>query len=728
MTYGKEETSFYRFFSSWLSYPDLSMVVHEAVMSSQSNGPPDVILMSKLKAIKASLKTWLVGIKEQEGKQLGDLVDFCNNMDIVAENRVLSDLEVDVWSKKRSDLMSLEARRRQDLIQKSRIRWALEGDENTSFFHGYYKANLAKCRINGLTIGGQWTSNPTIIKKEALGFFRSKFRSTGLPRPSMCCFNIRKLVQLESEALVMPFTKEEVKSAVWMCGGDKAPGPDGFNFAFIKKFWGVLEEDFFATLSRFHSTGTISKGCGSSFIHLVPKVADPSSLRDYRPISLIGCISKVISKVLANRIKPVMDSIISESQMAFLSDRFILDGPLIINEVISWAKKNKKPSFIFKIDFEKAFDTLEWSFLDSVMDQMGFPSTWRGWVFGVLKSARASVLVNGSPTWEFQCSRGVRQGDPLSPFLFLIAIEAFNCMMERAALIGTFHGISLPRNGPKLTHLLFADDAIILGEWTKTNVKILARLLRVFHLSSGLKVNHAKCNFIGLNIDDNDVGLSSQVLHCQAGSLPFYYLGVEVGSNMKRIKSWKSVVDVFENRLSLWKAKHLSIGGRLVLIKSVLDSLPIYYFSIYKAPKKVLAKLESIRMNFLWGGSLNKSKIHWVRREQVTKSKDNGGLGLDPLENINLSLLAKWIWRYKVDTSKLWRRVIQGIHGGRANSMLVPHRKSLVGAWSSIANLEIHLLKMQVNLHHYLKASSNNDSGWCWDGDSTGIFSTKSMR
>ncbi|KAK9060718.1 hypothetical protein SSX86_021424 [Deinandra increscens subsp. villosa] len=188
----------------------------------------------------------------------------------------------------------------------------------------------------------------------------------------------------------------------------------------------------------------------------------------------------------------VVGSIISENQLAFIANRNITDGPLIVNEIISWCKRVKYKALIVKLDFEKAYDTVDWDFLLSVLDQMNFPERWVLWVKGVLVSSRASVLVNGSPTKEFQFSRGLRQGDPLSPFQFLVVMEGFSWLFERAGRVGVFSGLPIPNGGPMISNLLFADDALIMGKWSEENVKNLSRLLRAFYLVSGLKVNLKK--------------------------------------------------------------------------------------------------------------------------------------------------------------------------------------------------------------------------------------------
>ncbi|KAJ0877945.1 putative RNA-directed DNA polymerase [Helianthus annuus] len=255
------------------------------------------------------------------------------------------------------------------------------------------------------------------------------------------------------------------------------------------------------------------------------------TLSDFKPISLIGVVNKIISKVLANRIKGVIKSVVSNEQSAFVSDRNIVDGPLVINELVGWAKRTKRSIFVFKADIEKAYDTLNWKFLITILTHMGFPLKWRNWVMGILFAGRGSVLVNGSPTGEFQYKRGLRQGDPLSPFLFIVAMEALHNMMKKARSANLFSGVKLQGNGPHISHMLFADESIFVGEWNEDNVKNLKRILRIIYLISGLKVN-PKNGVCRLETEVNDM---ASIFKCRACKFPFIYLGLKVGANMNRI-------------------------------------------------------------------------------------------------------------------------------------------------------------------------------------------------
>ena len=282
-------------------------------------------------------------------------------------------------------------------------------------------------------------------------------------------------------------------------------------------------------VKHFEIEGEIPRGCNSSFITLISKIKDPLHIKDYRPISLIGCQYKVIAKVLANRLFKVVNSVVSEVQTAYIKGRQIIDGPLMVNEIISWATKRQQKLFILKVDFEKAFDSLDWKFLDHVMEQMGFSDKWRKWISGCLDSGFSSVLVNGSPTKEFKIQKGLRQGDPLSPFLFIIAAEALHISLQVAKERNIFEGVEVGHNKIDISHLQFVDDALIMGKWSLENVKNLCRILRCFQMASGLKVNFIKSKFFGIGVNNLEVQNFVSTLKLQSSTLPCTYLGLPIG-------------------------------------------------------------------------------------------------------------------------------------------------------------------------------------------------------
>ncbi|GAU28621.1 hypothetical protein TSUD_55650 [Trifolium subterraneum] len=270
---------------------------------------------------------------------------------------------------------------------------------------------------------------------------------------------------------------------------------------------------------------------------------------------------------------------------AFVRDRQILDGILIANEVVDEARRAKKELMLFKVDFEKAYDSVDWGYLDAVMRRMGFPTLWRKWIKECVCTATASVLVNGSPTDEFPIERGLRQGDPLSPFLFLLAVEGLHVLMEALEEHNLFTGYRVGNSAPiSVSHLQFADDTLLMGTKCWANVRALWAVLVLFETMSGLKVNFNKSMLVGVNISDSWLGEAASALGCRVGKIPFLYLGLPIGGDPRRLSFWEPVLTRLKRRLSGWKSRFLSFGGRLVLLKSVLTSLPVYALSFFKAP------------------------------------------------------------------------------------------------------------------------------------------------
>ncbi|KAJ0535080.1 putative RNA-directed DNA polymerase [Helianthus annuus] len=708
----------FRFFNSWFEYNGFLDFVLQQCGEFSFSGPGDLALAIKLRWLKNKIKAWLKMEKARKEGIYSDKKSRLASIERLAEERLLLDGELAERADCRNYMAEFDRITQLDLRQKSRSKWAIDGDENSAYFHHIINSNISSNRLNGLMIDGVWVTNPLLMKNSLFEFFASQFTEPMPVRPVLSCPNLASISDEESSCLECPFTLEEIKAAVWDCDGDRAPGPDGFNFKFIKRCWSGFREDLLKLFNKFYEDGSLNQCCSSSFIALIPKIKDPVGPSDFRPISLIGVINKVISKVLVNRLKKVVGGLISEEQSAFLAGRNIMDGPMVLNEVFSWLKKSRRRGMFFKVDISKAYDSVNWKFLDSIMSQMNFPRRWRAWVMATLYSAKASVLVNGSPTREFLCSRGLRQGDPLSPFLFVIVMEALSKIMEKAVSLGLFNGLKVTNNGPILSHLLYADDAMFVGEWSVSSINNLKRILRCFYLVSGLKVNLAKCSIFGVGVNEEDVQNMAQLLNCKQGTFPFKHLGLMVGANMNLARNWKPVIELFRNRLSIWKAKTLSYGGRITLIKSVLNALPTYYLSLFKAPVKVLDVLDKIRRVFFWGGSEEKAKMNWVAWEKTIAPIEFGGLGFGSLRDANLAMLAKWWWRFKTEKKSLWRRVVWSIHHNSRAWKDIPVKVSVAGPWKNMYSIWQPLLSANIDLKSAFSAVVGDGKNTCFWLDS----------
>ncbi|GJW40926.1 RNA-directed DNA polymerase, eukaryota [Tanacetum coccineum] len=351
------------------------------------------------------------------------------------------------------DIKLLEVK---DLVQKSKIKWAIEGDENSKFFHGIINKKRSQLSIRGVFVEGTWCTDPSIVKEAFKNHFEVRFQQP--------CHDRLKFMLLLLSVLLF-----------------------GSGVGWIGQYRGTKFVGLFGTVAR---------------------------------ISLLA--------------------------------------PMVI-----------------RLNFLESIGVL--------------------WIRGTFTSSMASILVNGSPTSEFPFCCGLKQGDPLAPYLFILIMESLHISFSRV-------------------------------------------------------------------VDD---GLRRNRIGCAVLNTPFRYLGVTVGECMSRKSAWVGLVNKLQARLSKWKVKTLSIGGRLTLLKSVLGASPIYYMSIFKVPKGVLKTMESIRSKFFNGVDSSDRKISWVAWDNVLASKLNGGLGVSSFFALNRALLLKWVWRFISGDGSLWCKVIQAIYGSK---------------------------------------------------------------
>ncbi|GJX56691.1 putative RNA-directed DNA polymerase, eukaryota, reverse transcriptase zinc-binding domain protein, partial [Tanacetum coccineum] len=412
----------------------------------------------------------------------------------------------------------------------------------------------------------------------------------------------------------------------------------------------------------------------------------------------------LVSIDLQNKI----DFLDSKAEITPLTTTKIDSRTAYVKSLADMEYRNKKRLMLFKVDFEKAFDSLSWNFLLSIMEQIGFSSKWRNWILSCLNSSFALVLINGSPTMEFKLERGLRQGDPLSPFLFIIAVEALNIVILKAINRNIFYGFKVGKDKVYISHLQFADDALFLGGWSLSNAKNFSRILTCFHLAFGLKVNFNKSKLFGIGVSSLEVNSFASSIGCLASHLPRSYLGLPIGAKMSRCTNWKPLVERFQKRLSKWKANTFSFGGHLTLIRSVLGSLGVYYFSIFKATKKVFSKLESIRRKFFWGDFSDVKKISWIAWEKVLSPRNKGGIGIGRLSTSNHSLLAKWWWRFRTEEHALWCKVIRSIHGVSGGLIEDSNTSTSSGLWLRIMKLKTDLNLIGIDLPMLFKKKVGN--------------------
>ncbi|RVW91675.1 LINE-1 reverse transcriptase-like [Vitis vinifera] len=563
---GEEGPVPFRFENMWLQEEGFKDLLGGWWQGLRFSGSFSFILAEKLKALKVILKSWNKEVFGKVGvnKKLAlDKVDFWDNQE---KGRVLS-------------MEELEARK--------------EAKEN---FEKWVLMEEISWRQKSREVNGTWLTEEQEIKGGVVGAFKNLLTDPGEWHPSMDGLAFNRIDGEEAARLEEAFIEEEVFSALSDMNGDKAPGPDGFSLSFWQFNWEFVKVEVMGFFKEFHERGRFVRSLNSTFLVLIPKKAGAEDLRDFRQISLVGGLYKLLAKVLANRLKKVMGKVVSLAQNAFVEGRQILDAALIANEAIDSMLKSKENGVLCKLDIEKAYDHLNWNFLLSVLRRMGFGER------GLLQQIK-----------------GLRQGDPLSPYLFVIGMEAFSRLIHRAMRGGFLSGCKINGrrgDGTLVSHLLFADDTLVFCDSSQDQMTYLSWLLMWFEALSGLRINLDKSEILPVGRVEN-LELLALEIGCKVGRLPTSYLGIPLGANHKSVAVWDGVE---ERAISL--------------------------------------RLEKIQRDFLWGGGALEKKPHLVKWDTVCLDKSKGGLGVRRLSILNRALLCKWNWCFANERDNLWRRVI----------------------------------------------------------------------
>ena len=404
--------------------------------------------------------------------------------------------------------------------------------------------------------------------------------------------------------MVRPFTVEEVQAALAGLNGECSPGLDGLPVLFYKEFWTLVKGDVMATLEELRSPEANMEKINKSYLFMLPKRQGAESVNDYRSISLSNSIYLIMANVLANRLREVIGALIGPFQYAFIQGRQLPDSFVMAGEILAAWKVQGTKGFMWKVDFAKAYDSLDWQFLWAVLRKRGFPEEWVRWMKRCVTSQSFSVLVNERPTGGWiRPQRGIRQGCSLAPMLFILASDVLYSSASQACARGSLEGFQTHSQPLGIPLLQYVDDTLFFMEGSVKEAKNLSALLDVFADCSGLRLNREKSEFTGFGLSHDEESQCLRALGTLLGTLPIRYLGLPLSTGQIRGTDWQSVIGKVEQRLEGWKANVLSKGGRLVLLKSVLSAIPTFYLAVFKIPASIEQQLSGLMQRFFWKGS-----------------------------------------------------------------------------------------------------------------------------
>ena len=425
-----------------------------------------------------------------------------------------------------------------------------------------------------------------------------------------------------------------------------------------------------------------------TYICLIPKTKNPQKITDFRPISLCNVMYRILAKVLANRLKKILPEVVNKSQSAFVPRRLITDNVLVAFELmyhINQKRKGKDGQMAIKLDMSKAFDRVEWECLARIMQKLGFHDRWISIIMMCISTVSYSVLINGKPKGEIIPSRGIRQGDPLSPFLFLLCAKGLSAMLQKEERLGSIKGISICRGAPHISHLFFANDSIIFCRANMGDCRRIWDVLQNYGAASGQKINKDKTS---LFFSKNTIASVQAEIKCLFGAQVIKqhdrYLGLPSLIGRGKKKAFNRIKDQLSRKLAGWKGKLLSAAGKEILIKAVAQATPTYTMSCFKLLDSLCKDLSSLVSKFWWGQKSDERKIPWVSWDKLCKSKNEGGMGFRDLKAFNLALLAKQGWRLLQNTNSLFHHVFQAKYFAGRSFLDAQIGKRPSYAWRSI--------------------------------------------
>eukprot|EP00253_Pinus_taeda_P036043 PITA_36043 len=581
-------------------------------------------LQSKLKHIKSKIKHWNIMefgniYKEKsilEGK-LKNIHKSWTSGNITEDSKELEKELMTQWQHRSLQEETLWK-------QKSRVQWLKEGEQNTKFFHrstlDYRNANKI---LNLKNEAGDTLHNHREIFSLLTEHFKHIAQETHADRAeaiNTLTQSIPKVVTNDQNlTLLKEISMEEVEEAVKSMPNDKAPGLDGFTINFYKACWPTIKSEIWEVVEDSRRSGTILKSLNSTFLALIPKEENAHTPEKFRPIALCNVIYKIISKVIENRLKPILPNLISEEQSGYVEGRQIQDNILLAQEMVHTLQTRKKVGMVMQLDLSKAFDKVNWNYLEAILTAFGFDQQWINWILALIKSSSFSILVNGSPSETFIPSRGIRQGDPLSPFLFVILMEGVSRLIHKAKEEGNLRGLHPLQSIPATTHQQFMDDTLLHGTPTVKEALAFKSILILFNKASGMEINHAKSKIFFFNTHLAIQKHLSSILGFKRGNLPSKYLGAPLTSKPWQKHHWESTLAKLENKCRHWTHRALNFAGRLVLTKAILQAIPHYMLSILPTPQVGgLNLIDPLTSNItcgakLWWRWLKEPHLPWAR-------------------------------------------------------------------------------------------------------------------
>jgi hypothetical protein len=684
----------FRFESAWQTHDsfqsDLSMW-----WSQRAN------LTENLNKVEDALKEWRINTFGSVRKRKRDVLARLGGIQRKREARAMN-CHLD-WLESMLQKELAEVLRQEELMwhQRSRAKWLYDGDRNTKYYHVKAVNRKRKNKIIMLrNNNGQWVEDDSSLRELVTNYYKDLFAETNENLVTLDMkYGFKPLEDEVAHNIDIVVQNDEIGTTLFEMGAWKALGPDGYPAGFYQKNWSIVAPKMYDFVKHIWLHPENIASVNTTNICLIPKVDKPEFVSQFRPISLCNVSYKVLTKVIVNRLKPLIPLIISPYQTGFIPTRSIHENIVVAQEMIhSMLKMRGRTGYVaVKVDLAKAYDRLRWSFISAVLEEVNLPQGLRRTIMHCITSVKTNVMWHGSRSEYFNPRRGIRQGDPMSPYIFVLCMDKLTHLIAEAVDSGKWQPLRAGRSGPNISHLMFADDLLLFGKATEENMKAITDTLNAFCDLSGQLVSLEKTSILfSKNVSQaTREGLLHQSGFREATSLG-KYLGIPLIGRAPRRNDFEYLVNKVRSKLSGWKTTHLSFAGRVTLAKSVIQSIPIYSMMTIPIPKSVFMDIHRLQRNFIWGHEDGQRKMHMINWDTLLLPKESGGLAIRHLPTMNTACLMKLGWSMREGNESLWCKVLKGKYGRNSfeNSDFVAKPadsfiwKGVVQSWVNIRQFE----------------------------------------
>ena len=562
-------------------------------------------------------------------------------------------------------------------------KWSRVGDRCTKEFFEHHNGRRKPTPITHmLDEDDNPLSTQRSLEEHILKFYRQLYTSdpqveeNNAAREECFLYIQQTVTEEKNQELLKPITAEEVKEAMKQLPSGKAPGVDAMPAEFYQELWDELDQDIVNFAEEAINLAHIHEELNVSKIALLPKTEDRSRIKNFRPISLLNTLYKVIAKIYANRMKPLLHHWILPSQTGFVPNRCILDNIFLAFEAIDWTLKSNQHLSMLLLDFEKAYDRVSWTFLEKTMEKMGFAETWIHRVMSLNRNALATIIVNGEQSQAFKLQRSVRQGCPLAPYLFLLTVDVLGQMLQHPEC--QVKGLRLPDNS-YITNQMFADDTLLLLEGSPENMDTTLAVINKFSAASGAKLNLHKS--VGVWIAHTERtwcwGEEAGMKWLQPGEVT-KYLGYPFGLQITQEEKDNKMLSQVRKHLQCWAGNKLSLAGRIMIANHVILSSIWYFASCMNFSNQALNLVRATVRNYIWSGKRatnTRARVKWATA--VLPIVRGGVKILDPLCQTS-ALLVKLLIRGMSVGYEPWKALVR--------YRVQQTQQSRRGKWSSNSN------------------------------------------